>query len=185
MAKLTAKQRDTLEAIGRLNAGAAMPPSVRELQRELGRKSTESVHSIILRLEGMGLVSRVENASRSLRLTEEGERIVGPCEPSDMVAFYGRCGDGRISASAGRVAVSTEFVRRYGNVKAYTVLDGEAPADALIRDGDTVLVATAAATTGAYEVYSMPERGLRVVETGQSVDGGVLIGDVVGLMRSF
>ena len=112
MAKLTAKQRAPLEAIGRLNAGAAMPPSVRELQRELGRKSTESVYSMIIRLEGMRLVSRVDNVSRSLKLTEEGERIVGP---SDLVPLYGRYGDGRISASAGRLAVPPEFVRRYGS----------------------------------------------------------------------
>ena len=183
MVKLTASQRAALEAIERLNAGAVTPPSVRELQRELGLKSTESAHSMILRLEGMGLVSRVENASRSLKLTEEGERIIGSCESSDIVPFYGRCEDGRISASAGRVAISTELVRRYGNVVAYTVLDGETPADALICDGDTVLVA--AATTGAYGVYMTPERRLRVVETGQGVGGSVLIGGVVGLMRFF
>ena len=183
MAKPTAKQRAALEAIGRLNAGAAMPPSVRELQRELGVKSTESAHSMIVRLEGMGLVSRVENASRSLRLTEEGERIVGSLDPSDMVPFYGRDGDGRVSASAGRVAVAKELVSRYGKLMAYTVLAGEAPAGALICDGDTVLVSAGA--TGAYRVYMTPERRLRVDETGQSVGGSVLIGGAVGLMRSF
>lgn len=182
MARLTAKQRRALEAIGRLNAGSAMPPSVRELQRELGRKSTESVHSMILRLEGMGLVSRVENTSRSLKLTKEGERVAGHCGPSDLVPFYGRCVDCRVSASPGKVAVSTEFVRRYGNIVAYTVLDGEAPADALICDGDTILVASAA--TGSYEVYMTPEGRLRVVDTGQSGGGGILIGGAVGLMRS-
>ena len=182
MARLTAKQRRALEAIGRLTAGSAIPPSVRELQRELGLKSTESVYSMILRLEGMGLVSRVENASRSLKLTKEGGRVVGHCERSDLVPFYGRCGDRRVSASPGKVAVSTEFVRRYGNMVAYTVLAGEAPADALICDGDTILVASAA--TGSYEVYMTPERRLRVVETEQSAGGGALIGGVVGLMRS-
>ncbi len=63
------------------------------------------------------------------------------------------------------------------------MLDGEAPADALICDGDTVLVASAA--TGAYEVYMTPERCLRVVETRQSVIGDILTGGAVGLMRSF
>ena len=123
--KLTMKQRNALEAVRRLNTGTTVPPSVRDLQRELGGRSTQPVYAMILKLEAMGLVTRTEGIARSLILTAQGESVVGASETDCTVPFYKREEDGRITDSPDRLALSSKLIKRHGKIVAVTVLAGQ------------------------------------------------------------
>lgn len=52
------------------------PPTLREIGRELGYKSTSSVRHQIDTLEADGLLTRINFASRAIRLTAKGREYI-------------------------------------------------------------------------------------------------------------
>ncbi|HZS02226.1 MAG TPA: helix-turn-helix domain-containing protein [Chloroflexota bacterium] len=52
------------------------PPTLRELARELGLRSTSSVYARLTRLRYMGLVAFEERRARTLRLTDAGRALL-------------------------------------------------------------------------------------------------------------
>ena len=113
--------------------GQGMPPTVREICRATGIKSTSSVHKILDALEDMGYIRREKNASRSIRI----EGTAGAVQ----VPVLGR-------VTAGQPILAVEQIEDYipypadrvrsGNLFALHV-SGYSMKNAGILDGDVVI----------------------------------------------
>jgi repressor LexA len=67
------RKHKILECIARTVSDRGYPPSVREIADAVGLASTSAVHHHLLSLERDGLLERGSHSSRALRLTEQGE----------------------------------------------------------------------------------------------------------------
>ena len=112
-------------------------PSVRDIQRSLGIKSTSTAQLYINRLEEKGYITKANCKSRSIRLNEE-------MLPFGRVPILGRI-------TAGMPILATENFEGYINFAAETVhcrpedlfalrVSGESMREAGIMDGDIVIV---------------------------------------------
>lgn len=112
-------------------------PSVRDIQRSLGIKSTSTAQLYINRLEEKGYITKANCKSRSIRLNEE-------MLPFGRVPILGRI-------TAGVPILATENFEGYINFAAETVhcrpeelfalrVSGESMREAGIMDGDIVIV---------------------------------------------
>lgn len=112
-------------------------PSVRDIQRSLGIKSTSTAQLYINRLEEKGYITKANCKSRSIRLNEE-------MLPFGRVPILGRI-------TAGMPILATENFEGYINFAAETVhcrpedlfalrVAGESMREAGIMDGDIVIV---------------------------------------------
>ena len=112
-------------------------PSVRDIQRSLGIKSTSTAQLYINRLEEKGYITKANCKSRSIRLNEE-------MIPFGRVPILGRI-------TAGMPILATENFEGYINFAAETVhcrpeelfalrVSGESMREAGIMDGDIVIV---------------------------------------------
>src|ERR1700686_5116758 len=79
---LTPRQREALQAVHRCLQQDGLAPTIDDLGSMLGVSSDQSVLELLSRLEKKGLVRRTAGRARSLRITEEGRRALGP----EMVA---------------------------------------------------------------------------------------------------
>ena len=119
----------------RQRAGEGYTPSIREICRELGIKSTSTVHRILGKLQDEGLIERLgENLNRSFRLAGDGSNI--------RVPLVG-------TVTAGQPITAIQEIAGYISFKAPKHYDGELFAlrvrgdsmiNAAILDGDTVIV---------------------------------------------
>lgn len=73
--RLTPSRARTLLAIAQLTEQTGWPPTVREIGRAAGYRSTHTVHRKLVALARLGLVSR-DNPRRMVVITEEGRRQV-------------------------------------------------------------------------------------------------------------
>ena len=71
MEDLTPKEREVLEYISLIKTRDGYPPSVRDIQRDVGFKSTSSAQSVLLKLIDKGYIKRVKSKSRSLVLSDQ------------------------------------------------------------------------------------------------------------------
>jgi repressor LexA len=67
------RKQKILEHIARTVAERGYPPSVREIADAVGLASTSAVHHHLIALEREGLLERSQNSSRAVRLTPQGE----------------------------------------------------------------------------------------------------------------
>jgi repressor LexA len=67
------RKQKILEHIARTVAERGYPPSVREIADAVGLASTSAVHHHLIALEREGLLERGEKSSRAVRLTPQGE----------------------------------------------------------------------------------------------------------------
>ncbi|HEY7846619.1 MAG TPA: transcriptional repressor LexA [Candidatus Limnocylindria bacterium] len=67
------RKQKILEHIARTVAERGYPPSVREIADAVGLASTSAVHHHLIALEREGLLERGPNSSRAVRLTPQGE----------------------------------------------------------------------------------------------------------------
>jgi repressor LexA len=67
------RKQKILEHIARTVAERGYPPSVREIADAVGLASTSAVHHHLIALEREGLLERGQNSSRAVRLTPQGE----------------------------------------------------------------------------------------------------------------
>jgi repressor LexA len=67
------RKQKILEHIARTVADRGYPPSVREIADAVGLASTSAVHHHLIALEREGLLERGQNSSRAVRLTPQGE----------------------------------------------------------------------------------------------------------------
>ncbi len=74
---LTAKQTDVYNFLVRELSGG-LPPTVREICRATGIKSTSSVHAILETLEEYGYITRDKHNSRAIRITAASDSSLVP-----------------------------------------------------------------------------------------------------------
>ncbi len=150
MKELNQKALDILNYI-RSRSGNEVPPTVREICRELGIKSTSTAHRYLGELEERGYISKSEGLNRSIRLGRGESPIMVPLvggvtagqpalaveEHTDYVPYYSRSGAGDF------------FALR---------IKGESMIKAGILDGDVIVVRrTASAENGQIVVALMED----------------------------
>ena len=129
---LNDKQKRVLDFLRR-RSQSGIPPTVREICRETGIKSTSSVHAVLLKLSKMGYISKDDKASRSIRLegavTAESVPVLGV-------------------VTAGIPILAVENIEEYIPVEMSLARDkelfalrvrGDSMIDAAILDGDYVI----------------------------------------------
>ncbi len=72
----SARQLQVLRAIRRHHQVNGFPISIRELGDALGIRSTNGVNDHLRALQKKGLISRVQKRSRTLQLTNAGQREI-------------------------------------------------------------------------------------------------------------
>lgn len=111
-----------------------LPPTVREICRATGLKSTSSVHAYLRLLEEKGLITRDRGLNRAIHLTGE--------QPAVQVPILGRVAAGRPIFAAEEVEGYLPYSpRNHGAGEKYFALNvrGESMKDAGILDGDIVV----------------------------------------------
>jgi len=74
--RLTAQQLTYLRMVNEMIKRNGYPPTLRELGQELGGVPVSTVYGCLDRLRKRGLVAWESKRTRTLRLTEEGRRVV-------------------------------------------------------------------------------------------------------------
>jgi repressor LexA len=131
------RREGILRYLARRAGDGEVPPSVREVGKEVGLKSSQTVHHHFRKLEEDGYVVR-ERGARMVRLTEKGWVIAG------------RMGLlGRIAAGRGLEAVATDeayslaaelLATRSGKSRYLLRVVGQSMVGARIEDGDLLVV---------------------------------------------
>ncbi|MGM9637409.1 MAG: transcriptional repressor LexA [Eubacteriales bacterium] len=142
MEKLTEKEREMLNFITDFTRQNSYPPSVRDIQKGLGIKSTSTVHNYIERLTEKGVLNKSSGKSRSLRPGE-----LSPEQKSHAtIPLLGK-------VTAGMPILAVENIEGYldfplvkrsyreapGSLFALRV-SGESMIEAGIMDGDIIVV---------------------------------------------
>ncbi len=76
MADVTEKQLQVLSFIKSYSSSSRYSPTVRDMVKGLGKKSTFSITAHLNKLEEKGLITRQPLVARSTLLTEEGEKAL-------------------------------------------------------------------------------------------------------------
>jgi repressor LexA len=63
------KQQRVYDFIRRYIASNKEAPTIAEISRQCGLRSSSSVHGVLIALESQGLIERTPNVSRGIRLT--------------------------------------------------------------------------------------------------------------------
>jgi repressor LexA len=176
------RKQKILEHIARTVAERGYPPSVREIADAVGLASTSAVHHHLIALEREGLLERGQNSSRAVRLTPQGEaeldraprRIpigVGRVTPfrmpleRDVLALpvLGEIAAGQPIEAYADGAESLDVPRSLqARDDSYVLrVRGKSMIDALIDDGDYVVVQPAAtARDGDIVVALLEDNGV-------------------------
>lgn len=139
--QLPQKRLEILGFLARGSRGSGAPPSIREIARGVGLKSSQTVHHHLGRLEEEGYLERLRDRLRTPRLTEKGwEAALGGDVP--MM--------GRIAAGRGLEAVALEDevyslaadLLSSGSGKRRYLLRvvGQSMTEARIEDGDLLVI---------------------------------------------
>lgn len=72
MSDLTRAQRQALDAIAALTDENGYPPTVREVQRRMGKVSPSTAHAHLRHLRDKGYIDWKEGKCRSIRILERG-----------------------------------------------------------------------------------------------------------------
>ena len=117
-------------------------PTVREIGKALNIKSVSTVHNDLANLEDAGLISRINNISRSIELTEDSVNQETVNESTIDVPILGRVAAGEpIYADSNIEAyfpIPADYSKK-GDLFMLTIR-GESMIEAGILDGDKVLV---------------------------------------------
>ena len=149
--ELNKREKDILKFIETELNENGYPPSVREIGKAVGLKSTATVHSYLGRLEDGGYISRKDKKGRTLQLIRGGKPYK-PAQSEDKSVYSGKemvevPVVGRITAGAPILAVENitdtfpiplDFI---GNSDCFMLtVRGESMIEAGIMNGDYILV---------------------------------------------
>ena len=130
---LTKSQQKVYDYLkGRMENG--LPPTVREICRATGLKSTSSVHAHLKSLEEMGLITRDRGLNRAIHLAGE--------QPTVQVPVLGRVAAGNPILAVEEVEGYLPYspLKRAGDETYFALnVKGESLKDAGILDGDIVV----------------------------------------------
>lgn len=114
-------------------SGNGLPPTVREICKELSIKSTSTVHAHLKRLEELGYITRDAKLNRAIKLTDES--------PVTQVPLIGKVTAGLPILAVEEVVAHIPFPadnRRSNELFALRIV-GESMIEAGILDGDIVV----------------------------------------------
>ncbi len=117
------------------------PPSIREIGRGVGLRSSQTVHHHLGRLEADGHVERMRDRLRTPRLTEKGWEVVLAGE----VPLMGRIAAGRgleaVAVGDGAYSLAAELLASGSGKRRYLLrVVGQSMTGARIEDGDLLVV---------------------------------------------
>ena len=148
---LNKREKDILKFIEKELNENGYPPSVREIGKAVGLKSTATVHAYLGKLEEAGFISRKNKKGRTLQLLKGG-KAYKPQQDEEKNVYTGKemvevPVVGRITAGAPILAVENitdsfpiplDFI---GNSECFMLtVRGESMIEAGIMDGDYILV---------------------------------------------
>ena len=137
--KLTKRQREIFDYIGRYSAQHGYPPTVRDIGKAIGLTSSSTVHAHLANLEKLGLLRRDPTKPRALELLVQGAKKA--VRPSGLPLV------GRVAA--GTPVLAEENIEDYVDVPGIAGGDegqyvlrvhGDSMKDAGIIEGDHVVV---------------------------------------------
>ncbi len=156
MKRLTARQREILDYITASIVERGYPPTIREIGREMGIRSTNGVNDHLKALERKGHLKRDDLKSRAMRPVKMPE-MPGPAANSDdvdtvLIPLLGRVAAGEpilaIEQAEDSVRVDRVLLGGHREVFALRIV-GESMIEDGIFDGDYVFVKkTPTASTG-------------------------------------
>jgi len=150
--KLSDRQKRMLEFIQRFTAGNGYPPSIREIGDAADISSTSVVNYNLNRLVAEGYLTRDQNVSRGLRLTEKlgraAERLtnvvrvplVGRIFASEPVPLPGT--DSPVFDADEAIEITRDLLPSDDGLFALQV-KGDSMIDAMVNDGDIVVMTRA------------------------------------------
>lgn len=145
MKDLSRRQQAILDYIETFLDDNDYPPTIRDIQRELDISSTSVVDYNLKILEGRNLIRRNKNISRGIELVyRNGQRrnviripIIGQIAAGRPIPVPGDLED---SESTETIDFSTDYLPDYGRDIFALRVKGMSMIDALINDGDIVLL---------------------------------------------
>ncbi|MGI6615601.1 MAG: transcriptional repressor LexA [Dethiobacteria bacterium] len=138
MKPLTPQQRRVLDFIRRQVAEQGYPPSVRDICRELGFRSTSTAHHYLEKLEEGGYIERAATRPRAIKVLEPG----GALRQCRYAPIIGRIRAGQPLFAEENFEGFFPLPEEFAAGGEYFVLrvEGESMIDAGIGDGDLVIV---------------------------------------------
>jgi repressor LexA len=139
--RLPVKRLEILGFLARGSGGSGAPPSVREIGRGVGLKSSQTVHHHLGRLEEEGYLERLRDRLRTPRLTEKGwEAALG-----GNVPLMGRIAAGRgleaVALEDEAYSLAAELLSSGSGKRRYLLrVVGQSMTEARIEDGDLLVV---------------------------------------------
>jgi len=139
--RLPVKRLEILGFLARGSGGPGAPPSIREIGRGVGLKSSQTVHHHLRRLEDEGYLERLRDRLRTPRLTEKGwEAALGGDVP-----LMGRIAAGRgleaVALEDEAYSLAAELLSSGSGKRRYLLrVVGQSMTEARIEDGDLLLV---------------------------------------------
>ena len=166
--ELSKREKAILKFIEKQIKINSYPPSVREIGKAVGLKSTATVHGYLAKLEEKGYIKKESQKGRTLRLLkgvsgevqkeekEEEKQIYTSREMVDIPVI------GKITAGAPILAVENITdsypipIELVGNVESFMlVVSGESMIEAGILDGDYILVKRQSTATNGQIVVAL------------------------------
>jgi len=135
------KRLEILGFLARGSGGPGAPPSIREIGRGVGLKSSQTVHHHLGRLEDEGYLERLRDRLRTPRLTEKGwEAALGGDVP-----LMGRIAAGRgleaVALEDEAYSLAAELLSSGSGKRRYLLrVVGQSMTEARIEDGDLLVV---------------------------------------------
>src|SRR5918998_3058412 len=145
MKTLSRRQQAILEFIERFLDENDYPPTIRDIQSELGISSTSVVDYNLKALEARGLIRRNSKISRGIELMNRGSGrrnvvtipVIGQIAAGQPIPVPGDLEGSDVAES---IELSTELVPDHGRGLFALRVKGHSMVDALINDGDIVLL---------------------------------------------
>lgn len=147
--QLTDRQSRMLDFIQQFSEENGYPPSIRQIGKNVGISSTSVVNYNLNRLVDEGYLSRDQNVSRGLRLTEKFLKVAEPLTNVVRIPKVGRIfagepvplpsTDSPMFGTDEAIEITRDLLSSTDNLFALEV-KGESMIDAMVSDGDIVVM---------------------------------------------
>lgn len=147
MAPLTGPQAQLLQAIERYSREHGVSPTMRELASLCGIASTNTISQRLVQLERQGHIERRLQAARGIRLVDAIPRqalleipVLGTIAAGEPLPVFDEAGGAPSSEWRDVVAISATMINGQATNLFALRVQGQSMIDALIDDGDTVIL---------------------------------------------
>ena len=154
--KLTKRQQEIFDFIGRYSAKHGYPPTVRDIGKAIGLTSSSTVHAHLANLEKVGLLRRDPTKPRAIELlADRAKRAVAP----SGLPLVGRVAAGQPVLAEENIEEYVEVPMLAGGEDGEYVLRvaGDSMKDAGILEGDHVVVRPQATANDGEIVVALVE----------------------------